>query len=398
MHYYLVPWIWSDEAWEIPGAIGLVDLRNLTQMASPGGNLGGYAFAAFVNQLADPDAIYLGDDLARLTSDQRSALQHELAIGEQIVAPNLVGALWEVLTVHADPTGRVRHKPLMSGRGRVMELHLGGHSAIKRRNLVPNESPEWPSVLGVIREDYRHIRQQVMRGEAAPCHHRRVLTALIEKYGIADHTVFIPQGLANESPLPHSTTITESFNTADSDTLGPDLSWTEMVGDIDIVSNRAEKGGVDDNRARADSDLATDDHYAQISVTATYSVGSVDTDIGPICRKDSTATQTFYEALARFEASTLLMRKMVADTSTVLSNNASTFNDSTFYLVKIKADGSTISSSSEGTEINSVTDTAITGNLRCGFRSYRINAGLAQWDLFEAADLPVAFVPRAMAY
>ena len=33
-------------------------------------------------------------------------------------------------------------------------------------------------------------------------------------------------------------TITESFNKADSTTLGPDLTWTEIQGNLQVLSNR----------------------------------------------------------------------------------------------------------------------------------------------------------------
>src|SRR3990167_831503 len=66
-------------------------------------------------------------------------------------------------------------------------------------------------------------------------------------------------------PIRGGSTIVESFNTADSDTLGPNLSWTELSGDADVVSTQlsiltrtSSAAG-----ARADSDLATDDHYCE---------------------------------------------------------------------------------------------------------------------------------------
>ena len=37
-----------------------------------------------------------------------------------------------------------------------------------------------------------------------------------------------------------TTTLTESFNQADSTTVGPDQTWTEVVGDLETVSNECE--------------------------------------------------------------------------------------------------------------------------------------------------------------
>src|SRR3990172_7052716 len=57
-------------------------------------------------------------------------------------------------------------------------------------------------------------------------------------------------------PIRGGSTIVESFNTADSDTLGRDLSWTELIGDADVVSTELSiitRGAVS-AVARADSD------------------------------------------------------------------------------------------------------------------------------------------------
>ena len=59
-----------------------------------------------------------------------------------------------------------------------------------------------------------------------------------------------------------SSDITESFIKADSDTLGPNLTWTEVAGDFDIVSNKAKLITLGSNsRARAETALASADHY-----------------------------------------------------------------------------------------------------------------------------------------
>lgn len=64
-------------------------------------------------------------------------------------------------------------------------------------------------------------------------------------------------------------TINESFNTADSDTLGPDLSWTETAGNLQIVSNRAVRNGAATNHFATANDAVADDNvYAEITVAA----------------------------------------------------------------------------------------------------------------------------------
>src|SRR3990167_942846 len=87
-------------------------------------------------------------------------------------------------------------------------------------------------------------------------------------------------------------TITESFNKANNG-LGPDLAWTVYFGtaaNVGVTNNQANAQGTGETESRADSDLASDDHYVQAVVGADYAVGFV----GVLCRKDSTATRTLY--------------------------------------------------------------------------------------------------------
>ena len=91
------------------------------------------------------------------------------------------------------------------------------------------------------------------------------------------------------------TTLNESFDKADSDTLGPDLSWTELSGDQDVVSNAWQAQPFSTQvLGRADSDLASTDHYAEIVISACTAVDTSGHGAGPVCRKDSTATNTYY--------------------------------------------------------------------------------------------------------
>ena len=186
-------------------------------------------------------------------------------------------------------------------------------------------------------------------------------------------------------------TITESFNTADSDILGPDLTWTELGGDIDVVSNEARTTVVNTTcRARADTDLATDDHYAQAVVGASEETAGA--NVGLIFRKDSTATLTHYEARASFDLNQLRLISVVAGTATSIGGPWTyTLTAGTTYTLKGQADGSTlklfVNGVQQGTDI---TNTAVAGNLRCGLWAAKNISGYLSWDSFEAGDLAVA--------
>lgn len=195
--------------------------------------------------------------------------------------------------------------------------------------------------------------------------------------------------------------IAEDWNCADSASLTCDLTWTEIEGsNWQILTNRANmslpSGAV--QSARADSDLATDDHYAQATLVSwTGTAGGI---YGAVfCRKDSTATVTYYV----FRAQTNFtpehdMYKYVSGTATQLGSTDAT-DPVAGEVIRVEADGSTITGKINGaTSVGPVTDTAITGNLRTGIYGYMDGAGdTINLDDFSAADLAAAgCTPRRM--
>ena len=127
-------------------------------------------------------------------------------------------------------------------------------------------------VLGVLHENYRKLRGWTVAGVVSEGLHRKVLTVWIEKYGISDYKVFIPEGLPLEKPLPHNTVITDDFDRSDQSPLGtgPEAwSWSNVgSGGFSIVGNRARNDNSNDvDSARADSDLSSADHYVEGDVS-----------------------------------------------------------------------------------------------------------------------------------
>jgi hypothetical protein len=84
-------------------------------------------------------------------------------------------------------------------------------------------------------------------------------------------------------------TYTESFNTANGTTLGPDLTWTEVAGDWAIHTNRAQKASGTPSIVRAEVDLESDDHYAEIVIDSPGADG-----VGVFLRQAGDTTQTYY--------------------------------------------------------------------------------------------------------
>lgn len=405
MRYYLGPYeqrpVTPDlMAWEMPvGAVCGLDFRSNADIDTPG-----------VALFAMPDDRPLGADYRLIgQGDIRDIVPRGGARGvfasalkvPAVTGDRLVEWVWDALTVRADPTGDARSRPIVpSSRGR-MRLVLAGHGEVMAKRFTVG-MPEAAPVVDMLQRQHRRNRQAALAGELKDAvHHRRILDYWGKKFGVsAPEDVFIPGDVPKERPVPHETTITESFNTADSDTLGPDLSWTELQGDFDIVSNVAELqsiagsyGGI----ARADSDLSSDDHYVESTIhsngAATFRF------LMQIARKNSSTTLTYYIAYYRYSANNCqIYRSSSGSLTSVVGPTSRTLTDGTAYTARLTCDGSTISQSVDGTSVHSQTDATITGNVRCGIGGYQAAPGgiNAYHDAFTAADLaagPASAVP-----
>jgi len=389
MYYYLTPWEWVTEpdgsAWSLPGAVGLIDLRSLVDTAREE-TVAGYAFAAYLEPVSNPGAEYLGDNLHAISESARSTIETSLALGESVAADSLVDAVWNILTVFADSTGQERVKPLIPGSNGMMRLHLGGHSEIKRERFKVGEHPASSQVVAVARADLAEVKIMAEdESSSTPAdHHQRMLSALAEKYRCAS-TEF-----ADYDPLPHSTTLTESWSCADSDSLTCDLTWTEKSGDIDIVSNQANvQTSLARAFARADSDLASDDHYVQVSIS-TNGVSGGNSYSYAHCREASNTDETHYVGRANWAATNILRcYKFVTGTRTELATKAYTFDRANTYVLYIEMDGSAGDIEVAGTSELTWTDTAITGNLRGGIGGQKESGKEVRFDVWQASDLHV---------
>jgi hypothetical protein len=383
MKYYLGPWNQSIDGGELvfvppAGTIGLLDLRSL-----PGHE--GQTFGFFVTPdevTLDPTSFELFGqagyvDQITLTSPQMVMWASMLGLSG-IDSSNLLDVLWETLTTKADPTGENAALPLMPTKGGYLELRLGGHSLVRRKRFNL-EMPEAINCVAVMQGDYAEIRQRVLTGDAPADHHRRVLDYWGEKFGVnRPQDIFIPNGLPREAPLPHATTYTESFNQADSTTLGPDLTWTETTGNLEVESNVCKPGGTVFAEARAEHDLSGSDSYTQ-GVIGRGGATGIDS-IRVLCRFASGARAHYgvnFIANDNYE-----IFKRVAGSYTSLASGSRAWADDS--IGKVSADGSTIAAYEDETQFDSLTDTSIAGNLRGGISGKGATMYL---DSFETGDI-----------
>jgi hypothetical protein len=252
------------------------------------------------------------------------------------------------------------------------------------------KEPEVTPMLDLLRRDFERMWEETNGNDQC----RRVLDFTCEKYRVKDWREFVPTRLHAHVPgrLPHATTISDDFTRADGDAIGNLLTWSELSGDFDTVSNRirtgAGGGGVS-SLAQATSDLSSTDHYSQVAVYPSA------LDSGPAARAQ--AGPTAYIAVANSGLGNFRLYKLVAGAFTQLGSTVGSITWANADTVKTEANGSSISAFRNSSSlIGPVSDSAISSGVRCGVWSFSDNVG--DLDDFEAADLiaPPATTPKRL--
>jgi hypothetical protein len=181
-------------------------------------------------------------------------------------------------------------------------------------------------------------------------------------------------------------TFTETFDTGDSDTLGPVLLWVEDQGDHDIVSNRA-RTIVAPSLARAPA-LDTANHYAQAHCRCDATTGGAPA----VCiRKASSSTLDCYLAILIFASGNIRYGTLVAGALTTLGSDIpQTLLANTDYLLKMQAEGDTLSIYFEGVLQTTLSDSSHPTNLSTGIRGDFTTAEIVEFTDFQAGDITAA--------
>lgn len=175
--------------------------------------------------------------------------------------------------------------------------------------------------------------------------------------------------------------IQDNFNRADADVLGSMSdgvhSWTEIAGDIDIVSNQAKVGvGGQGSIAKVVESHSETDYYVQASCIK----GGAQAYVGVAARLID--VDNFYLWAMNTDDVKHYLFKRVGGTWTLL---ASTTDIPATATLKLEVNGTTIKGYINGVEKVSVIDSSLTSGAP-GIRGYYINDA---WDDFYA-DLLVA--------
>jgi hypothetical protein len=426
------------------GAVAAIDLRPESAMSAAGGTpVRNNGLFGFDTTQAIAGADYFGPDLnASMTLAQRNAWRAAMdTVGVSYTldpaGTTLLQMLTRALGDKADPGHTARCKPVMPTLGGRIEIWLGSAGKVLDRDFLGAADTHWPTIQATEQTDYRSVRLRCLAfataidnctegdgslaarlcaGSAARNgisfaaaqadlaqrfrdKYKRYLGGLVRKYALwtMGRTLFIPPDLTDEGELPPETTITDNFNRADADPLGSSSegwSWTEVEGDIDIVSNQGQVNSSSGWAvARAESDLSSSDHYAQsdaVSITGT----NFEYVCGGAVRFNSSAN-THYLCMYGFSEVALIIFKKVAGTGTELGRTSITtaFPEP----LKMEVNGSALKAYQSGTQRVSLTDTSITGNTRTGVSMFR-QTGASTFDNFQAADLAAGGAVRPPYY
>lgn len=186
--------------------------------------------------------------------------------------------------------------------------------------------------------------------------------------------------------------ITESFNQADLSTLGPDLIWTEVIGDWATVSSWARSPGGTSVQAcaRAESSLPSVDHYSQASSRTVDALAAA----GGLLVRFAAAVDNYYRGGASPNANEVRAHKAVPGV-TLLASVSETINANQIYLTRVEINGSSLRVLLDGVQKLVVTDTSITTGTRTGIGAFTGAGPTRYWefDNFQAGDLAI---PRSL--
>lgn len=184
----------------------------------------------------------------------------------------------------------------------------------------------------------------------------------------------------------------DNFNRADNADLG--ASWDVLTGNnaFSIVANAVSPANVGDDSAESNNSVTwPNDQYSQVVlITSGYSGGANDGVGVGVALRCATGARTFYRIVAAGAISNgTELAKFVAGSYTSLGNSSQAWV--TTNILYGEAVGTTIKVKRNGTDIISVTDSAITSG-RPGL-SHSGPSAAAVLDDWEGGDLGVAFTP-----
>lgn len=392
-HYYIGPLV-LDPAEGIlrqpDHAVGGISLRQTEFVATD----------REIDPAAWPWTAYLGDSL---TGTLTPAMVRDWcrAVGlPNSDRTNVLALLVERLTERADPAGTSGPYPLIQTHASELELHLGGHSRIWHRRHQGVADPAFPAQRDMYRKMYKGLRG---RSLASANHrnrdaHLRFVTDLGERFR-CDPVEFIPENRRKtDKPKPKQTSYSDNFNRANETPLAaPWGMLTRNTGGtsaINLSSNAIVPGSASVHHGQYTSAMSSDDHYADLEITALPQPTSARNYWGPCARVYGTGTTdlVLYVFQATIDSSGVVRGRLARrNPSFAVVNaidNVTTFSAGHKYRVHV--DGSTITgyrdTGAGWVSFGSGTDTNIAAVLTAGLEGQLVSGTMIA-DNWAAADI-----------
>ena len=376
---YRGPLKWVDrpdepQRWEGPTGTALLDTRPILDQSRVGGAEMDCLFVAPF-RLDDRDYELIGEGPPthiRTTGKHRKALQ--FSRGKLPQGDTLAQMLASVFTDCADPDGIDGPKPLMPSHGRL-KLTAGVELHSERFRYDRRGRSEL--IKTMIQRQIRDAAKQVDDGELDPRKLKKILGYELRKYGLTkdDWQEFVPPSLRKRIDRADEpeTTVTDDFS-------GTLAAWGNATGTWSIVGGAAAKTNLGNSSQSIvhQTALSGSDHYSQFQIAG----GSSTTLSSASVRKVNSTTQTHY--ICGNYNSVLYLTKFLSGGQTNLISTSQAFSVGNTY--KCEINGSALKGYVNGTEVLSVSDSAITGNLYVAMYQFAGSVS-GTMDNFEGADL-----------
>lgn len=417
-NYAIGPWLWDSAEFggrgayvAPPGSVCVLDYRNDEQMGQPNrtDGCGLFAFSGAVQDGLAPLGTGYAPELL-LTPTARQEMQIRLGLGGLPIGDTLAQAAVSCFADYGDPSGVSFARPLDIDAGGFMDLWLMGHSRVHR---------EWI--------DHRELLTANPKGRA-----NRLRDLLRRKLDIADESGKLSESLgaallrcgysADEvrggakgrkaewqqlvspavkakhggalAPKPPRTAYTELWPTNASDLTGSaqTLTWTELATDgfadgLKVASGTVRATSAFTNRLGiCSSAVSSADHVVAGVITGVVGGGACF-----VCCRQSASRATFY-AFGFYYSGERRLYKVVNGAATQLATGSFTSFPAN---VTCDATASTITGTWPTLADQSVTDTAIVGNLLGSVWIYldapvETYGMVGQWSIDDRLTPPVA--------
>lgn len=401
-------WVAADSSgyWKTPaGSVGMLDLRGLPACGEAGTAVHRQvAFVWWPSDAAIPSSHAVLNATAgdcreiNATAGMRSAFNSKTGYQPAATLPKLVDLLADLLTNGSVPDASDTVPTLESET-----IYLPGHSP------VWTAPANWRSLAGFSKwANHRlsckqlHVKQWLdaeQAGRLPPGHAMKAIGGLMVTEGVTTKAAMAKGQTVREDqwqayvrpqdraavralggPRIPSTTVSDDFNRADG-SLGSnwsaDAAWA-------IVSNQAFVGNGTLQNARYLSALSSSDMSA--SWTFVSRTGPSDAFAGPSARSSS-SQKTCY--VAAYTSSGRYLGKCVSGTWTILNQAGVAVPPgvpAANHVIQCDVVGSTIRGIQNGTQVASVTDSAISGHLYAGLFKWTYNLGNVTGDNWSATD------------